>query len=285
MQSPSLDLYLGLIEKKLASVTGDPDMSPGIRDMYSYALGGAGKRLRPLLCLEFCRLYGGRVEDALDFAAAIEMVHNYSLVHDDLPCMDDDDIRRGKPSMHRRFGEANALLAGDGLLTDAFGLVSRARSDGCVSADAAVRACAELSDAAGGKGMVLGQFMDLDPEEAGSDPDWLRLTDELKTSRLIRAACRMGALASGRFDDAELPGSIDDFAYEFGVAFQIADDIDDAQEGSSDDRDEKTTVVSLLGADGAKKSLADHTSKALDALSQFGDDAAFLRNFVLRILS
>ena len=184
-----------------------------------YSLSNGGKRLRPVLCLEFARACGADRFDALDFACAVEYIHTYSLIHDDLPCMDDDDMRRGKPSCHKAFGEATALLAGDALLTHAFQILAGAELDDKKIA----LACGLLAQNAGVQGMVGGQVIDLKYESETPDLQQLLSVHRLKTGALISAACLLGCIAAGADDEKIAAASA--FAYDLGVAFQIKDDI------------------------------------------------------------
>lgn len=257
-----------------------PVLSPetsDINEMLMYSLESGGKRVRPLLCLEFCKAAGGDPERALKFACAVEFIHTYSLVHDDLPCMDNDDFRRGKPSSHKKFGEANALLAGDALLTHAFFLLSDAALSGDVTFEQSVRAVKELSALAGMKGMIGGQYIDLKYENTPATLPVLVEMDTLKTAALIESACALGLIAAGA-DDGEISYARD-FARELGLAFQIKDDILEAEEDgeSSDIKNGKVTYVSLFGVEKAKELAAIHTKNALSALSHFGDAADEIR--------
>ena len=201
-----------------------------------YSAYAGGKRIRPTLTLEFCRMFGGEDRSALPFACAVEMIHTYSLIHDDLPCMDNDDMRRGKPTNHKVFGYANALLAGDALLTAAFGV---AAGNGEVDADARLKAVLLLSEMAGADGMIGGQVLDEIGEEKQFDYDTLLKMNRLKTGCLIRAAAVLGCLAAGA--DREKQLAADRYASAVGLAFQIEDDIlDDGEE------DQKTTFLSFL---------------------------------------
>ena len=270
--------YLPMIEAYLASaVPGDDVVSEAMR----YSLEGGGKRIRPCLTLEFCRVCGGDVETALPFAAAVEMVHTYSLIHDDLPCMDDDDMRRGKPACHIRFGYANALLAGDGLLTLAFYTLTRAELPG----DRVARAVEVLSSAAGHGGMILGQTMDLANEGQAVSAETLRETDRNKTGALLRAACVLGCIAAGASDDRVRDA--ERYAEAVGLAFQIVDDMldvtsDDATLGKpvgSDAAQHKSTYVTLFGLDGARDAAAGYTAEAVRAAERFGESGETLRQF------
>ena len=190
-----------------------------------YSLMAGGKRVRPALTLEFCRLFGGKPEDALPFAAALEMIHTFSLIHDDLPCMDNDDLRRGRPTNHKVFGEAYALLAGDGLALDAFGM---AASNTRVSPEVRVEAVRLLSRAAGSEGMVRGQIMDMFGEQNTLTYEELLALHAHKTGALIRVAAQMGCLAAGCAVDSPEMAAAEGYAERIGLCFQVIDDILDA---------------------------------------------------------
>ncbi len=194
----------------------------GLDEAVRYSLLAGGKRVRPALTLEFCRLFGGDAAAALPFAAAVEMVHTFSLIHDDLPCMDDDNLRRGRPTNHRVFGEAVALLAGDGLALDAFGMLART---GGLSPETRIAAVGVLSDAAGCGGMVRGQIMDMFGEQHALTREELLLLQARKTGALIRAAAQLGVLAAGRQADSAEMQVAADYADRIGLAFQIVDDV------------------------------------------------------------
>jgi geranylgeranyl diphosphate synthase type II len=258
-------------------------LSP-VREMLLYSLESGGKRVRPYLCLKFCEAAGGNWENALHFAAAVEYVHTYSLIHDDLPCMDNDDYRRGKLSSHKKFGEANALLAGDALLTHAFALIAAAFTAGEVPAGAAVRAAAELSRLAGADGMVGGQYIDLASEGAEADAALLFAMDRLKTGALIEAAAVLGCIAAGAAEEKITAART--FAVNLGLAFQITDDLlEQADEGNSDDANNKATYVSCFGTEKAAALAADYTEKAIRALDVFGSAAEDLRAFAGALLN
>ncbi|MBQ6830977.1 MAG: polyprenyl synthetase family protein [Clostridia bacterium] len=248
----------------------------------SYACEGGGKRLRPVLTLEFCHLCGKNPEIALPFAAAIEMIHSYSLVHDDMPCMDDSPLRRGKPSVHTAYGEAMALLAGDALLNRAFETVLDTRYLQDVPPEAALRAAWILAHRAGIGGMIGGQVIDLESEGKQIDADTLKTLQEGKTAALIQAACEMGCLVGG--GSHEQVEAATQFGYYLGLAFQIIDDILDVTStaeqlgkpvGGDADHD-KNTYVSLLGLDKAHALAEDYTAKAIAALSVFDEQRADL---------
>ena len=251
-------------------------------DAMRYSLLAGGKRIRPVLLLEFCRLCGGDWHAALPFAAAIEMVHTYSLIHDDLPCMDNDDYRRGRLTNHKVFGEANAVLAGDGLLTAAFETLCTAKT----GADVIVREVGILSGAAGELGMVGGQVLDLAGEDTVLTEDEVHTIHNLKTSALIRAACQMGVAAAGG-TQAQMDAARD-YAQALGMAFQIRDDMLDVlgnaeKMGKRTGMDEhKNTFVTLYGVGRCSQLVEEYTKRACAALSIF-DGAQFLDQLAARL--
>ncbi|MBR3894572.1 MAG: polyprenyl synthetase family protein [Clostridia bacterium] len=201
--------------------TEDDDLKI-LLDAERYSLFAGGKRIRPALTLEFCRMLGGEEEAALPFACAVEMIHTYSLIHDDLPCMDDDDLRRGKPTNHKVFGESTALLAGDALLTGAF---EAAASNTVAGAETSAMAVAYLANCAGRYGMVGGQIMDLEGEKKELTLDELIKLHSLKTGALIGAAAVLGAMAAGVSLRDQCMKDVVTYAENIGLAFQIVDDI------------------------------------------------------------
>jgi geranylgeranyl diphosphate synthase type II len=245
---------------------------------YSLLLGG--KRIRPIITAEFCRLAGGKPEDSYNFAVALEMIHTYSLIHDDLPCMDNDDMRRGKPSCHKAFGEDTALLAGDTLLTEAFNILSKAN----LPSDRIVKAVEFLSHHAGLHGMIGGQVLDLQFED--TKPDAAQLIDmySRKTSGLLIAAAQLGLIAAGKTDSESIINA-NNYARDLGIAFQIIDDILDctADENvlgkpvGSDEKNNKTTFVTLFGLEKAKEFAKQFTQSALDSLNKFDGDKTNLK--------
>ncbi len=254
--------------------SGDTLLAEAMR----YAVLGGGKRIRAFLTIEFCRLFGGSTEAALPFAAAIEMVHAYSLVHDDMPCMDDDDMRRGKPSCHRAYGEANALLAGDTLLTQAFEV---ALSNPHVSDSVRVLGAKTLAQGAGALGMTGGQYYDL--SDACASYDELVRLQSMKTGALIRTACLLGYYAASQTPNDEDIARISRYAYGIGFAFQIVDDLLDVRSDSatlgkpvgSDAKNGKKTILSFLSIPDAEKLAADCTNGAKEAVSVY-DGAGLL---------
>lgn len=283
----TLKEYSLLIEKRIDEIFPERNTEyKKVIDAARYSLLLGGKRIRPVLMLEFCKLCGGKMEDAIDFAIALEMIHTYSLIHDDLPCMDNDDLRRGKPSCHIKFGEDIALLAGDTLLTTAFSVASNAN----IPDDKKVKAISVLAKRAGAHGMIGGQVMDLAFEK--EKPDIKSLYDMyiLKTGTLLSAAAEIGAIIAGADDDTILTAA--NYALNLGQAFQIVDDILDIEGDEkllgkpigSDLENDKTTVVSLIGLEKAKKLAKDLTDEAIGLLDLIGGNNAFLKDLTLYLL-
>lgn len=234
-----------------------------------YSLLAGGKRLRPIFVLDFCRMCGGDWKAAAPFAAAVEMIHTYSLIHDDLPCMDDDDLRRGKPTNHKVYGEAVAVLAGDALLTEAFSLIASAP----YSAEVRIRATQVLAECAGALGMVGGQILDIQSEARECTEQEVLNIQERKTGALIKAACVLGVLAGGGSEDQIVWAS--KFARHLGLAFQIRDDILDVigtresmGKGVGTDAG-KNTFVSLYGVEICEGMVKSQTAAAMDCLYFF----------------
>lgn len=278
--------YLKLIEDKLSYYIDNIEIFKNeVYDSMRYSLMAGGKRIRPILTLEFCKLCGGNIEDALPFACAVEMVHTYSLIHDDLPCMDNDDFRRGKLSNHKMYGENIALLAGDALLSLAFETIL----ESSLSSDVKSRVGLSLARASGAKGMVLGQAIDVKSENKKIDLELLKLMDEKKTGALISAACEIGCIA-GNGDENQIK-SAKLFGSSIGLAFQIVDDILDVEASNedlgkpigSDENKNKSTYVSVLGIKESKKLVDGLTQKALMALDKFDKDTSYLRSLAVML--
>lgn len=273
-----LKTYCEKIEEKLLEFTKDKNSLQGvILEAMEYSLMAGGKRLRPVLMLEFCRMCGGDVSKYLDIACTIEMIHTFSLIHDDLPCMDNDDYRRGMPSCHKAFDENIALLAGDALNTLAFEVIANAAMEQRITADKAVMLTSVLSHAVGTSGMIGGQVIDLQSEGKTISLDTLNKLQEQKTGALIEAACVMGVILGGDF--GKIPEAAD-YANALGRAFQIVDDILDVT-GSfeelgkpigSDDEQHKNTYVSLMGLEESKAAADKLTDEALGHLEIFKDN-------------
>lgn len=279
-----LTTYTNAIEQRLESYFTDAITGVDtLKDAVRYSLLAGGKRIRPILTLEFARVCNMDWENALDIACAVEFIHTYSLIHDDLPCMDNDDLRRGKPSCHKAFGEATSLLAGDTLLTHSFGLISRSAPEK-ISYENACKITTLFSAHAGIDGMIGGQMIDISHEGVPMSMAVLEKMELLKTSALISLACKSGCLC-GNADDSLL-NSADEFAQNLGLAFQVIDDILDVEGDEkllgkavgSDSKLSKTTYVSLLGIDGARELSRKLTDKAIHALDAF-EDNLFLKDF------
>ena len=279
MLNNQLKEYKALIDSYLAEVFADRNFDyREVLDAMSYSVAAGGKRIRPVLALEFGKLCDTSAKSLLPMACAVELVHTYSLIHDDLPCMDDDDTRRGQPSCHIKFGEATALLAGDGLLTMAFELITK--SD--LSDTAKVNAVKILSTRAGVHGMIGGQVVDLAHEGKSVTLNQLDTINMLKTSALIEAACLMGCVDA---KDENIVNAATTYARKLGLAFQITDDIldvtgDTALLGKpvgSDAENLKDTYVSLLGVEKCEKIADELTSEACNALEKISGDTEFLK--------
>ena len=271
------DRYLPKIEAALVQyLPADAPDKASLAQAMRYAVVGGGKRIRPVLLLAFCEAAGGDPDSALPYACALELIHSYSLIHDDLPCMDNDDLRRGKPSTHKAFGEATALLAGDGLLTRAFE-VMLLHGTNPRGGDAA--GC--LAAAAGYDGMVGGQAIDLASEQHTIPLERLERLDDGKTVALIRAACEMGCILADRDD---LRAAARAYAHGVGMAFQICDDLLDIESTTeqlgkptgSDAANQKSTYVSLLGLEGARAAAESYTAQAVQAAAALGTSGALL---------
>ena len=251
--------YCSMIETALPQYLPPVTLPQGkVCEAMAYSLLDGGKRIRGCLTLAMCELCGGEVQSALPLACAVEMVHAYSLIHDDLPCMDNDDLRRGKPSCHIKFGEGTALLAGDALLTHAFSAASDAYFNGTLPAETVLRCVNQLSRAAGVEGMIGGQVIDTAPEEVPMTPEQLEAMHSMKTGALIRSAAVLGCLAAGAPRDVIMQADL--YAAKIGLAFQIVDDILDATEESeklgkstSDADNNKTTYITLYGVEKARE--------------------------------
>lgn len=273
--SDRMNEYRAAIEAYLSDCFTEDAPQSRLFDAMRYSLLAGGKRIRPCLVLEFCRICGGDWKKAMPFAAAMEMVHTYSLIHDDLPCMDNDDYRRGRLTNHKVFGEAMAVLAGDGLLTAAFSTAASADTDAKTIADvvAVIAACA------GENGMVGGQVLDLEGEEQRLGAEQIQTIHALKTGALIRAACCVGVLA-GHGTPAQMEAA-KTYAEALGLAFQLRDDmldvLGDAKKlGKATHADEKkSTFVSLYGVGRCAQMIEDETKIAVDALQAF-EDRSFL---------
>ncbi len=256
----------------------------------NYSLMAGGKRLRPMFMLETLRLLGGDEKEAYPFMAAIEMIHTYSLVHDDLPAMDNDMYRRGRKTTHAEFGEDMGILAGDGLLNMAYEIMSKAILKSCYPQRAAL-AMNVLAYKAGVYGMIGGQTVDVINENKEKDIDTINFIHKLKTAALIEAAMMIGAILAGA--DEEQIQSVEEIATYIGIAFQIQDDILDVT-GSmeelgkpvlSDEKNNKTTYVTLKGIDECKQLVSDYSQKAVSLLENLGGDCEFMKNLIIKLIN
>ncbi len=273
-----IELYKSMIEEYLAGYFGTkPRAYQKLVDSMEYSLMAGGKRLRPALVLEFCRICGGDIVKALPVAAGVEMLHTYTLIHDDLPSMDNDDLRRGKPTNHKVFGEFTATLAGDALQAEAYASVLSAE----YPADVLVKCVSALIEVAGADGICGGQQLDMEGEESPRTEQELMEVHKRKTAALIRGACLMGVACGGGTRDQEQAAI--DYAESLGLAFQIRDDMLDelstAEELGkpigSDHKQGKTTFMTLFGHDGCEAKINILTQKAKDACENF-EDSSFL---------
>lgn len=272
-----------LVQERLESIY--PKGSRTASELYDaqrYSLMAGGKRIRPVLVIETCRVLGGNLQAAIDYAAAVEMVHTYSLIHDDLPCMDDDDLRRGRPTNHKVYGEATAILAGDGLLTDAFAMILA-----CPHASAVSRANAALalSQGAGSFGMVKGQVIDLYGEQHELSLEELHELHAGKTGALIRAAVRLGCFAAALESDDPRIQALSLYAEKIGLAFQVIDDVLDCTQSAEvlgksvggDKRDGKTTFMSFYSPEEALDYAKQLTAQAIEAIRHLPDNGALVQ--------
>lgn len=256
-----------------------------------YSVMAGGKRIRPILALATAKMLGIDTRDILPVAAALEMIHTYSLIHDDLPAMDDDNYRRGKPTNHVIYGEATAILAGDALLNEAFELLLKNALDAGMNMKSALEAAFIVTNAAGKDGMIAGQVIDMESEGKAIEAETLRQMHRKKTGALLKASILAPAVYA--CVDSDLRRSLSDYADYIGIAFQIKDDILDVESSSeelgkpvgSDEKNRKTTYVTLFGLERARQMLEDITAKALDTLAPFGEKAWFLKATALYIAS
>lgn len=274
-----------LVEEALHRVCQGWRRYADLTEAMEYSLLAGGKRIRPVLVLETCRLCGGDPVRALPLACGVEMIHTYSLIHDDLPAMDDDDLRRGRPTNHKVYGEATAILAGDGLLTAAFGVLTQAE----LPAERVVEAVSCLSREAGPEGMVGGQVLDMAGEGRALTRGELEQLQQLKTGALISAAAELGCIAAGGTEEQRC--AVREYARCIGRAFQIQDDILDVtgdqevlgKEAGSDEKNQKTTYVTLEGLEKAKKDVEALSVQAIEDLNKLPGNNEFLENLI-RIL-
>lgn len=272
-----LDGYKDLIESRLDRVLSELRCDGTLKDAMAYAVAG-GKRLRGAILVSTCEALGGSSDKALDFAASIEMIHAYSLVHDDLPCMDNDDFRRGKPSCHKAFGYATALLAGDALLTHAF---SVAAAPGPAHPERVLRGIDALSKAAGPSGMVGGQVMDLAMEGKSAGAEMVREMYSKKTGAMFEASARLGAILAGAPRDVE--DAYARWGALFGYAFQLLDDLDDLKQKGKEQ--EKDTLAIETSVDAVRREARASLEEGLSALRSSGSTNALALELTARYIA
>lgn len=248
-----------------------------------YSLFAGGKKLRPILCLTATETVGGDLKVALPAACALELIHTYSLIHDDLPAMDNDDLRRGKPASHKVFGDALAILAGDALLTEAFYLLTHPRLAHSIPNSSLITIVHLIAEASGFRGMVGGQVMDLEATGKKTNAEELETMDRHKTGALIAASVESGAILGGGTKDQIK--ALSKYGHHIGLAFQIVDDILDIEgttielgkQANVDQEKKKSTYPSIMGLNRAKELALNHTKQAINALEKFGKEAEPLR--------
>jgi len=270
--------------------SGNSTYQRNLHESMRYSLQAGGKRLRPLFLIESAALFGCSIEESLPFASAMEMIHTYSLIHDDLPAMDDDELRRGKPTCHVHFGEAQAILAGDALLNSAHTIMLRASLES-TKVENAVRASVEISSKAGEDGMIVGQIADIANENSEMDLETLNYINVNKTGALIEASFVAGAMLGGASDN-EI-GKMRTIAHNIGLSFQIIDDILDIEgdtaiigkPAGSDAKNAKTTYPSLIGLENSREKARTLTLESLELLESMPYNTDFLRTLIEKLLS
>jgi geranylgeranyl diphosphate synthase type II len=258
----------------------------GLERAMRYSMLAGGKRVRPTLCMEVAWVFGAEPVRVLPSAAAIELIHTYSLIHDDLPAMDDDDFRRGRPTAHKKFGEAMAILAGDAFFGEALALITVHQGGSCEQVLEVVR---ELADATGVNGMVGGQVMDIDQTGVGArvDLETLQMIHKYKTGALIKSSARIGAILAGAGEEGQ--GAVSQYASELGLCFQIVDDVLNAtstreelgKSAGSDAEQGKATFVGFYGLDGARREADRAVERSLAALARVDGDTSGLRELAV----
>ncbi len=265
-----------------------PDVPERLHEAMSYSLTAGGKRIRPVLAMAAYEACGGRGDDIVQYATSLEIIHTYSLIHDDLPSMDDDDLRRGRPTNHKVFGEAVAILAGDGLLTEAFMMFFDSRHP--LPCEHILRAIRELAIAAGPRGMVGGQVVDILSEGAEPNPETLHYIHTHKTGALIRSSVRLGGMLYGA--DGETMEALTVYGDNLGLAFQIVDDIldikgDEAELGKpvgSDLEKNKMTYPSIYGIDASMQKAEELINRAVESVAPMGESARALKEIAQYII-
>ena len=285
MTDEALQLLLNrdatVVEHALREFYAEQEPIGNLLEAEEYSVFAGGKRIRPVLTMEFCKLFGGREEAAIPFACAVEMLHTCSLIHDDLPCMDDDDLRRGKPTNHKVFGEAVAVLAGDSLLAGAFEMTA---SNTKVTPEIAAIATAYLANSVGRSGMVGGQIMDIEGEHRRLSLDELIKLHSLKTGAFICASCVLGALAAGVSLQDPAMQKVVTYAENIGLAFQIVDDLLDeigdektlGKRVGKDNTHEKNTFLCFYSVEEAKHYAKRLTEEAIRAISDYPESDALV---------
>ncbi len=282
--SKVLEKYINETNKYLEKVKMEKDAyQKTLFDAVNYSLMAEGKRLRPVLLLASCEAVGGVVKDALPFAAGLEMIHNSSLIHDDLPAMDNDDLRRGRPTNHKVYGEATAILAGDVLLVYPFEVMAEG-----IKNEKGVRAMKLIAHCAGSEGMMGGQQIDLENEGKEIDLDTVIALNSLKTGALFKAAAVGGAIIGGA--DEEQIKAFEVYAQNLGLAFQLVDDLldndplaDTGKTKGSDIANNKSTYLSKYGEEKCRNMVENCTKTASEALKFLGDKGEFLTEFVKKL--
>lgn len=289
----SYEEYKQIVDSHLTDFIPNIDnKSLSLYDSMKYSLLAGGKRLRPVLLLAACEFAGGNIKEAIPYACAIEYIHTYSLIHDDLPAMDNDDLRRGLPTNHKVYGEAIAILAGDGLLTTAFEVINKDMMlyfDSPEKIIKRVNAAYQIASGAGCRGMVAGQVSDIEAENAVASNEMLEYIHLNKTAALFKSAIKAG-LYLGNYNDKMIT-DLSKYADNLGLAYQIADDILDVvgnpdelgKETGSDKKKSKNTYISINGLEKAYERLEELTENAVEAIADYYDNAEFFKNLVLKL--
>lgn len=283
-----LKKYIEIVNRRLAELL-DGVYPEEIYESMRYSVFAGGKRLRPVLLLSSCEMFGGNLESAIDFACALEMIHTYSLIHDDLPAMDNDDFRRGMPTCHKKFGEALAILTGDALLNKAYEVMTDSVVSNMDMKFVGAMKC--IADCSGTEGMVGGQVVDVLSEGKQINLDTLMYIHKNKTAALITAPLKAGGIIGGCSEkETEL---LEKIGINVGIAFQIKDDILDVTSTIdvlgkpvfSDEKNDKMTYVTMYGIDNAEKDLEKLTKEALDIISGFDGNSDFLYEYIKRLIT
>lgn len=282
----NLEKYIALTEKAINEYLSNKKIPEKMQEAMKYSALAPGKRLRPALLINACEICGGKAEDALPFAVAIELIHTYSLIHDDLPALDNDDMRRGRLTSHKKFGEAEAILAGDALLSYAFEIMLEATDK-----FNKIKASREIAIAAGATKMVAGQWVDVTLNGQAVDKKTMEYIHLNKTAAMIIGATKAGAFVADADEEKVL--ALSEYSRAIGYTFQIVDDILDVEGDSnllgknvgSDEANNKMTFVKVYGLEGAKKQAEEYTQKAIKNLEGFGEKAEFMRQLATYLLN